>query len=98
MKELTIEQLQEQLDDIFDAYEKGDDTLYRIKVEEDKFVILSPFDGPYEETVKEDKDGNYFVEIPNRLLAKKGWDENTELEMEIENGSIILREKTLENK
>jgi hypothetical protein len=94
MKTITVPELEEKLDSIMDDYDKGDDTVYRVELDDGRAVMLTPFDGPYEETVKEDEEGNLYIELPNRLLAKQGWTEGTELDMDIqEDGSIILKEK-----
>jgi hypothetical protein len=95
MKTITVEELQEQLDSIMDDYGKGDDTHYKVVWTDkgvEKAVMLIPHDGPYEETVKQDEEGNLYVELPERLLAKQGWGEGTELNMEVVDGSIILTE------
>jgi hypothetical protein len=97
MKTLTVDELLEKLDSIFEQYEDGSDECFKIQFTgEDgieKTVILTPFDGPYQQEVKQLPDGDLFVEIPPRLLAKQGWDENTKLDMNIkEDGSITLTE------
>lgn len=91
MIEMTVEELIEKVDSIMDEYGNGSDETYLIHADTGD-VVLKPYDGPYESTVKETDDGDYFVEIPQRLLSKQGWNENTKLDMTIVNGNIELKE------
>lgn len=98
MKTLTIKELEEQLEQIMDSYDNGDDSHYKIVWTDDKgtekAVMLTPYNGPFESVVQQFPDSDdFFVELPPRLLSKQGWDENTQLEMKEENGTIILKEK-----
>ena len=95
MKEVTVDEFLEKMDDIMDEYEKGGDEHYLIAYEKDgevRKVVCTPYDGPYTETVKKDLDGELYVELPPRLLAKQGWGEGTELNMEVIDGAIHLTE------
>ena len=91
MKTITVKELEERIEEIIGDYDRGDDTVYRVETPDGRYVMFTPYDGPYTETVKE-KDGEMFVELPPRLLAKNGWDENTKLNMELINGAIQLCE------
>lgn len=91
--DITVDELQQQLDKICTEYDKGDSTHYKVNLDDGRCVMLLPFEGPYTAIVQQFPDSDdYFVEIPPRLLGKQGWDENTKLEIVMENGVIILRE------
>ena len=91
-KTITVEELQENIEEYIDLYDKGDDTHYLVKHEGKEFMVI-PFDGPWKETVQEDDEGEAFVEIPNRLLSKMGWVEGEEVNMEVKDGQIFLTKK-----
>ena len=43
--------------------------------------------------VKQNEDGELYIELPPELLDETGWDENTKLVLHVEDdGTIILRE------
>ena len=86
-----VDEMQNSLDDIFDKYEAGDDTKYLIHSPVGDVVML-PYDGPYKSVVEE-HEGEHFVKLPDRLVAKKGWDENTKLNTEVIDGAIHLTEE-----
>jgi len=93
MKELTIEEFQDQIEDIMEEFDAGSDEHYKIFWDVDgvvKTAMCVPFDGPWETTVKEDDEGELLVELPNRLLAKMGWGEGDDLDMKDVDGSIHL--------
>ena len=94
MKELNVKQLEEQLYDIMDKYDQGDDTHYLITLEDGKQAVMVPYDGPWTTTVKEAENGDAIVEFPNRLVAKSGFKEGDELEYEEKDGGLFLRKKT----
>ena len=49
----------------------------------------------YSSTVEEDpKTGEIILPLPDELLSELGWDEQTYLVWEIEEGRVILREAT----
>jgi hypothetical protein len=99
MKEITISQIVESviLDKIMEKYDEGDDTHYLIIDDQYELrgtpkinnAVLIPYDGPFTSTVQVDDEGEYFVEIPKRLLSKVGIKD--EVEIIEENGSIILK-------
>jgi len=43
--------------------------------------------------VKQDIDGELFIEIPEKLVEELGWDVYTDLEWVVEEGKIYLRKK-----
>jgi hypothetical protein len=92
MIELTVEELLPKLDEIMESYGQGSDTDYLIKAPTGD-VVLTPYNGPYTETVQEDDEGNYFVKIPDRLISKKGWTTETKLELDIVAGEVIISEQ-----
>lgn len=47
---------------------------------------------PLYSTCEEDENGDLLVEIPESILVKMGWKENTELEISHRDGNILLRE------
>jgi hypothetical protein len=96
MKTITIEEFQDQIEDIMEEFDGGSDQHYKIVWEDDgveKAVMCIPFDGPWETTVKEDEEGELLVELPNRLLAKLGVSEGDDLDMEVVDGAIHLTKK-----
>ena len=45
--------------------------------------------------VKEDAEGELYIELPDNLLEEMGWDENTELVWTVaDDGTIGLRKRT----
>ena len=45
--------------------------------------------------VKEDEQGELYIELPDELMEEMGWDENTELVWTVyDDGKIGLRKKT----
>ena len=90
--DITVDELQNKLDKICIDFDKGDDTHYKVHLDDGKCVMLTPYDGPHTAIVQQFPDSDdYFVEIPSRILSKQGWDENTKLEIIMESGAIILR-------
>jgi hypothetical protein len=96
--EISIEQLLKKLDSIVEDYDNGDNTHYRIVMDDGRAAMMVPHDGPYETTVKEFPDGELYVEIPQRLLSMQGWYQNTQLEMETQGNSIVITKKKIEYK
>jgi antitoxin component of MazEF toxin-antitoxin module len=47
---------------------------------------------PLYSTCEEDENGDLLIEIPESILEKMGWKENTELEISHSDGNILLRE------
>jgi len=47
---------------------------------------------PLYSTCEEDENGDLLVQIPESILVKMGWKENTELEISHSDGNILLRE------
>lgn len=90
---LTVEQLQEQIDHIIKKYDDGDDTIYFIYDDGVKKAILKPYDGPYESVVQQDENGDFLVELPKRLLSKCGITIGDELDVELENNVILIKKK-----
>ena len=88
-KRITVKELQENIEQYVDLYDKGDDTHYIIE-HDGKESMMVPYDGPWEQTVKEDENGQ-FIEFPNRLLVKMGWKDGENLNMEICENKIILK-------
>ena len=43
--------------------------------------------------VKQDIDGEFFIELPEKLINKLGWDLETELEWVMEDDKVILKKK-----
>lgn len=100
MEKLTIPELEERIDDILAAYDEGDDTAYLIEDGERQAYML-PYDGPYTETVQQDENGEYYVQIPKRICAKLGLSEGDEVEFNIEDDNclrcILLKKKQVED-
>lgn len=45
--------------------------------------------------VKEDENGELYIELPDELMEEMGWDENTELVWTVaDDGTIGLRKRT----
>lgn len=85
-----VDEMQNSLGDIFDHL-AGDDTKYLIHSPMGDVVML-PYDGPYKSVIEE-HEGEHFVKLPDRLVAKKGWNENTKLNMEVVDEAIHLTEE-----
>lgn len=47
---------------------------------------------PLYNTCEEDENGDLLVQIPETILEKMGWGENTQLEISHSDGNILLRE------
>jgi len=90
MKTLKVAELETQIETICELYDKGDDTVYKIELDDGRAVMLTPYNGPYTETVKETDDGEMFVELPQRLLCKLGWKDGDNLNVEVDNGNIVV--------
>ena len=87
--DLTIEEIEQRLESIMDEYEQGSDQVYRINWD-GKAVMLTPFNGPWEETIQKDEEGNMVVPLPNRVLNKYGIKEGDDIKFEVKDESIIL--------
>jgi hypothetical protein len=90
MIDITLEELQEKIDDIIDAYDKGDDTVYKIIAPQGEFV-LTPYDGPWTETVQLDEEGHHVVPLPERIINKFGLKEGDDIPVVIDGDSIVLK-------
>ena len=94
MNTLTIQELQDQIEEICKKYDEGDETHYLIKNDNGEDCMLVPFDGPWTGTVEEDQEG-FFVTLPQRLVAKMGWKMDDLIEIEELDGTLILKRSEL---
>jgi bifunctional DNA-binding transcriptional regulator/antitoxin component of YhaV-PrlF toxin-antitoxin module len=86
---ITIEELQERIDDIVEEYNKGDDTEYIIS-HDGKEVMLTPFNGPWTETVIENDEGDLILPLPDRLCAKLGLEIGDDLEFDVTDDGVKM--------
>jgi hypothetical protein len=97
MIDITVDDLEKQIDQIMEDYDNGGEEIYRIEYD-GKYVMLTPYNGPWEETVQLDEEGHHVVPLPDRIINKYGLKEGDDIEMEVLGDSIILRLGDEDNK
>jgi hypothetical protein len=89
MVDITIEELQDRIEEICEMYDQGDDTIYRLTAPQGEFM-LTPYNGPWTETIQVDEEGYHVLPLPDRIINKYGLKEGDNINMEVDGDTIIL--------
>ena len=101
MIELSITELEQQIEAICEQYDKGDSSVYKVVWKDEhgveKAVVLSAYNGPWESTIQEDDEGNAIVELPQRLISQFDLKEGDEFDVEVEDGAVKFIPRKVKN-
>lgn len=92
MEVITVKDIPNRIDAIIESYNKGSDNVYKVVNDEGEYLsMIAPFDGPWTETIKEDSEGESYINLPERIINKYNLKEGDSLEMDVKDNCIVIK-------
>lgn len=92
MEVIHCDDVPDRIDAIIESYNKGSDDVYKVVNDGGgTLAMLTPFDGPWEETIKEDDEGNHYINLPERILSKYNLKEGDSLDIDVKDNCIVIK-------